>query len=224
MNSVNGNKGFTLVELMVSVALLAIVSVLTYAAIQSAFQTYERLSTQGRDQSRFVAALGVINEDMANLVARPVRAGETDKRDAFRLEGLEGEYLVEFTRGGLFVYQLDGEELKTMGLASPQTGLARVAYGFRDNSFYRHEWTVLDPQERTEELVHRQLLFENVADAQVIAYSQDQDGELREEYQWPPVEGRNSNAALLLPVAVSIRFLFQDKGEYVLFFPGVSNG
>jgi len=222
MNSLNCNKGFTLVELMVSVALLAIISVLTYAAIQSAFHTYDRLSNQGREQSRFVAALGVINEDMANLVARPVRTNENTKKNAFHVDGVEGEYLVEFTRGGLFVYQLEGEEIIAMGLASPQTGLARVAYGFRENGFYRYEWTVLDPQESTEESAHQQLLFENVADVQIIAYSQDQDGKLREEYQWPPVEG--SQAALLLPVAISIRFFFQDKGEYVLFFPGVNNG
>ena len=218
------NEGFTLIELMVSVALLAIISVMTFSAIQSAFGVYERLFVQARQQSHFVIALGILNDDMANLIARPVRVTEETSKDAFHLEGSEGEYLLEFTRGGLFVYRLDETELKSMGLASPQTDMARIAYYFADDAFYRYEWTTLDPEERTEENAKKQVLLENVEEVQIVAYSQDEDGALQEEYQWPPVEGSDDNAALLLPVAVSILIRLQDQGEHFLFFPGVSSG
>lgn len=218
----NRYKGFTLIELMVSVALLAIISVMTFSAIQSAFNTYEKLAVQSRAQSLFVAAMNIINDDMANLVARPVRTTQATSLEAFHLEGLEGEYIVEFTRGGIFVYQFEEEQLKVMGLASPQTDLARVAYQFVDRTLYRYEWTTLDAQERIVEAASQQVLFENVEDVQIIAYSRDQDGELQEEYQWPPAEGRNKE--LLLPVAISILVHLENRGEFVFFLPGLSSG
>ena len=218
------DAGFTLIELLVSVALLAIISVMTFSAIQTAFNVYEKLFVQARQQSHFVIALGILNDDMANLIARPVRVTEGTRRDAFYLEGSEGDYLVEFTRGGLYVYRLDETELRSMGLASPQTDLARIAYHFADNTFYRYEWTTLDPRERSEENAKKRALLKNVEEVQIVAYSQDRDGALREEYQWPPVEGARDRAALLLPVAVSILIRFQNQGEHVLFFPGVNSG
>ena len=216
------NRGFTLVELMVSVALLAIISLITFSAIQSAFNTYEKLAVRTRSQSLFVTSLNIISDDMVNLVSRPVRITGRTRVDAFHLTGIEGEYMVEFTRRGIFIYQLEAEQLKNMRLANPQTDLARIAYQFTDSTLYRYVWRNLDVEERHAEDATKQVLFDNVEDVQIFAYSQDKDGELQEEYTWPPVKGKNRN--LLLPVALSIKVQLQGGEDFEFFFPGVSSG
>ena len=217
-------RGFTLVEVMVAVALLALLSIVTFSAVQSALRSFESLTTKTQRQSELATALGILNDDFYNMSPRPVRNAPSTHREAFLVRGPEETYFVEFTRAGLPVYKLSGEQLKSLGLASPQTGLARVAYQFTEEAIYRYEWAVLDAdrsQDQDAIEARRALILSDVDDVQILTYSRDRDGSLREEPSWPPVSARRQETLSQLPQAVSLLIRLQDLGELELFYAGV---
>lgn len=214
--------GFTLVELMVAVALFAILSTITFAAIQSALRSFEALTTKTHRQSELATALGILNDDFYNMSPRPIRNAPNVQREAFLARGPEETYFVEFTRAGLPIYKLPGEQLRSLGMASPQTGLARVAYQFTEEAIYRYEWNVLDADRSAATAeTRRALILSGVDDVQVLTYSRDRDGALREQPSWPPVSARKQEALRQLPQAVSVLIRLQDLGELELFYAGV---
>ncbi len=213
-------RGFTLIELMVAVTLLAVLLVMVFSATSSALRSFDRLTDGTGRQTQLASALSIINDDFYNLVPRPVRTGQNTHRESFRMRGSEELFFVEFTRGGLPVYDIPPTQLKRMNLASPQTGMARVAYRFTEEGLYRYEWGVLDaehfPEEETE--MHRTLILEKVDDIQILSYSRDKDGALRAETVWPPVKSDKRKAMKELPKAVSLLIRLQDMGEIELFY------
>ena len=218
--------GFTLIEMMVAVALLAIISVLVFSSIRAAFTSFEAISLKSKSQSKFASTFSIINDDLVNLVARPIRVDINKQEGAFLAEGFESEYLIEFTRGGLQVINTDGVQLKSLGLSSPQIGLARIAYKFADETLYRYEWGILDTNIKDTAFEKENTLLEDVSDVQVLTYSLTRAKALQEETRWPAtsLSTRNSKKELLqLPAAVSLLIKLKDGKEFFLFFPG-SNG
>lgn len=223
----NKSAGFTLIELMVSVTLLAIISVLVFSSIRAAFSSFETIALKSSSQSELVSTLGIINDDLINIVPRPVRVAPNKQLGAFISEGSSGEYLLEFTRGGMQIINTEGSRLKSLGLSSPQTGLARIAYRFSDESLYRYVWGILDTDLEDSAFERENVLLSDLSDVQVLTYSLTEDNILQEETRWPAtaISTRNpNNKLLLLPAAVALLIKFKDGKEFSLFFPGSAGG
>lgn len=220
------SRGFTLIEIMVSVALLAVVSVLVFSAINSAFNSYEVLVKRSKSQSEFASVFSIINDDLVNIVPRPIRTASNKREGAFVFDLVASEYLIEFTRSGTSIINQDAQTIRQMGIDSPQTGLSRVAYKFADETLYRYEWGILDRDKQAENTLDREsALLKEVADVQVIAYSVTQDSALQEETRWPATSltGRSrTKEFLILPGGVSLRIFLKDGKEFFLFFPGTA--
>ncbi|WP_150048506.1 MULTISPECIES: type II secretion system minor pseudopilin GspJ [Methylomonas] len=137
--------GFTLLELLIAMAVFAIMAAMAYGGLRAVMQT--RLDTQNRArQLREVQqAFYWLNEDLQQAVARPVRDELGDSLTAF--QGGMGEDVLSLTRS-------TPEWLPDSG---GRSNLQRVVYRFRNGMLYRGVWNALDrtPQSR---IVQRRIL------------------------------------------------------------------
>ena len=131
----NGSRpsaGFTLVELMVALAIFAIMSALAYGGLRGVLESHERVREQAAELERLQTAFLILERDLQQAVARPVRDELGDRVAAFRTPP-ERERAVAFTRTG---YANPAEERRSH--------LQRVGYGVREGELVRYAWPQLD--------------------------------------------------------------------------------
>lgn len=132
--------GFTLVELLVALAIFAIIAGFAYRGLDAMLQSrvaLEKDSRKWRDASIFV---GRIERDLAAVLLRPVR-GESGTRLAALSSAIGSGGSAE----GLALTR-SGSPLQQNALAAPQ----RVAYRLRDGAVERLSWNGLDAAPREE--------------------------------------------------------------------------
>lgn len=111
------DRGFTLIEMLVSLAIFALIGVSAYQVLASAALVSEREQERTENMHELDRALRIIERDLRQVVNRPVR-DEFGQKHA--LSGsVEGE--LEFTRGG---------NDNPLGLA--RSDLLRVSYSLRE--------------------------------------------------------------------------------------------
>jgi general secretion pathway protein J len=121
--------GFTLVELLVALAVFATMAALAYGGLNSIAKTRGELARQEdrfRDLSR---AVDMLNRDLGESVARPVRGSNGQQLPA--IIGTSGQ--IEITRLGFANPQ-----------AEPRSNLERVMYELDANTMKRGRYAVLD--------------------------------------------------------------------------------
>ena len=161
-----GTAGFTLLEILVALAVFAIVSVLATRILGSIVDLADATGERGAALADVQRALAVVERDVEQMVRRPVRDELGDLGPAVAIGGAT---LVEFTRQGW-----------QNPLAKPRTTLQRVAYAHRGEQLLRLYWPVLDRAPGSAPVV--QVLLDGVAEAGFIAHD-DVDQEHR---YWPP--------------------------------------
>ena len=207
--------GFTLLELMLSIAMFALMSVAAYRLFDSVLHAQRATESVWEHISRVQRALLVIDRDFAQAVSRPVKNEYGQTEQAF-IAG-KGEYLVEFTRGGW---------RNPLGLRRSE--LQRVAYWLDDEGrLMRRYWLDLDRHAESEPV--DQLLLENVSrfDLQV------QDAEQSWHRSWPKARARvtaevagteqqKERKPLPIPLAVALSFDHKYYGELEYVVPMVN--
>lgn len=130
-------NGFTLLELLIAMAVFAIMSVMAYSGLKILLDTREQTSTQSAQLAELQMALYLINEDLAQLVVRPVR-------DDYGLEepvlkgGMDGEILTLTRSVAAWTAYPTGSQLQ------------RISYRIENGALYRYSWTTLDRTQQTE--------------------------------------------------------------------------
>ncbi|MCY3989078.1 MAG: type II secretion system minor pseudopilin GspJ [Gammaproteobacteria bacterium] len=124
-------RGFTLIELLVALAIFAVMATLAFGGLGEAVTQSERLDGQQQRWRSVQRAVRLMENDFAQLRARPVRGilGQ-DHEPALQAFGA-GE--LSFTRGGWL----------NPGLL-PRAELQRVRYRLIDGRLLREFWPVLD--------------------------------------------------------------------------------
>ena len=149
--------GFTLLELLVAMAIFAVLGLGAGQMLQTIVRANERVSVASDSATRLNLAFSIMQRDFAQFVNRQVRDEYGELLAPMILN--EGKYLVEFTRGGW-----------SNPAGRSRSRLQRVAYSidYEENTLTRHFWEVLD---RVEDSVPvSQLLLEGVSDFRVIEY------------------------------------------------------
>lgn len=192
--------GFTLVELLVALAIFSLLSVAGVMLLRSGSDT--QLAVKGRleELSRGNRLYNNIEGDLAQAMSRSVRDPGGASIPAFVEEsGDVPGMLFGFVRAGWS--NLD---------EAPRAGLQRVAYVLDKNALKRVSWPMLDGAAPSDAAV----IVDNVASAQIRF--RDDKGEWRNDWT-----ARDADA---LPRAVEMRIAVAGKPEQrMLFLVGPQN-
>ncbi|MFO1283416.1 MAG: type II secretion system minor pseudopilin GspJ [Burkholderiales bacterium] len=181
-------RGFTLVEALVALAILALFAVFAWRATAAMADGESRLAGESARWEAIAAAVARLEADMRAAVPRPVRtsAGREASWRSAREAG--GNASLAFTRAGI-------------DASDPLGAGARVGYRVRDGALELLYWATLDRADDAPAAVYR--LFDGVD--RLTFRHQGATGDWLDE--WPPA-GRDD-----LPRAVVVRIALADGGE-----------
>lgn len=206
--SMTGQQGFTLLEILVAIGILAVMSIMAFGGLTYVIDSREQLDAHRADQRRLIMAMLRLEEDLLQIRDRRIRT--LDGSDAPVLRGQPAdtralaEPSLEFTRGGQAI----------IGKV-PRTDLVRVGYRLDDEGrLFRMTWPVLDRAPDTE--ARSQLLLEEVNDFKSRFYYDEHWVE-----QWPPrlIGETDKHPPLPLGIEVTIKFKDGKDIQRLIAFP-----
>ncbi|SDZ80220.1 type II secretion system minor pseudopilin GspJ [Microbulbifer marinus] len=208
-------SGFTLIEILVVLMLVAIISIGSFALLDTFNSTDRELEVRAEELRRFSMAMYRIDDDLRQLTARAVKNGYNGYEPALRGDADE----VEFTRLG--AANLTGEPRGELQRLSYSIGFADEAQsgGAEEDSgglLIRSRWRVLDRAPDSEPVAEP--LLPGVDSLSLRYYDPDTEAWLS---QWPPVTSRTGTAAAetRLPQALELVLVTRSGGELRRVFP-----
>jgi len=191
----SGLQGFSLIELLVALAVFATMAALAYGGLDSVARTRAELGRQQDALRDLMRGVGLIERDLHQAIARPVRGNYGEPLPA--LMGSSGH--IEFTRTGFANPQ-----------AEPRSNLERVLYEFDDAALKRGTFPVLD---RAPATAPKLVTLRSNIDTFRLRYL---DANNRWGDTWPPPGEMGAGAPDLLtqlPRAIEFRVGTHDYGE-----------
>ena len=175
-------RGFTLLELLVALAVFALLSTLGYAGLQSLLQTHAASVERAEAFALLNRALALLQRDLEQAVARPIRDAQGDAVAPLSATDSATTRL-ELTRNGW---------LHPGRWSTPM--LQRIGYRLEGRRLLRDTWPVLDRAPDT--TARETLLLDEVARLQLRFL--DAGGNWRAS--WPPAADAEP-----LPAAIELR-------------------
>lgn len=186
-------KGFTLVELLVALAIFAVMAVVAYRGLSVMLDARERIEQENRKWRGMAVFFARLENDLGSVLERPVRGTSDLLLPAFSGKPVAvapDEAQLAFTRGGY-----GGQD---GALAVPQ----RVGYRLRGEAVELLTWEVLDQAPRSSPLASAALSGVTQFDLRYL----DRNGNWLQ--QWPP-GGQDGG----LPSAVEVRVRLRGGEE-----------
>lgn len=202
------SAGFTLIEVLIALAITAFVSAIAYSSLSTVISAVES-TRQATDRTYNInRAWMIISRDLRQFVARPVRDEFGEVEPALQ-GGAAARYVLSLTRSG---WHNPNDHLRS--------NLQRVNYRVEEGALWRDTYPVLDRAADTEaqsvKLLEGVEFFEpaflgSVADARSVG-----DGVTLDTRNWTEswvVDTSTPGVALAPPEAVEIRLQLDDWGE-----------
>lgn len=210
------DRGFTLLELLVAIAVLAVVGALGYRGLNSVLDADARLQAESRRWSDVALLFSQMSEDLTMAVGRTTRdaAGRTSPALVLTASTGSAAAYAGTSMDGTGAAAAGGDaELRVTRLgigegAAAQSAPRRVGYRLRGGALEYLVWPDLDAAPETSPAAYE--LLTGVAELKWQAL--DADG--RWDSIWPA--NRPANA---LPRAVSVRVVLADGGEITRTLP-----
>ena len=196
-------RGFTLLELLVALAVFSIMAVAAYSGLRNVLYTRAAVEEQNRRLAAVQLAVYRLEQDIEQATPRGVRDEYGEPQGAL-LGGKLTDDRLTLTRAGW-----------DNPLGQPRASLQRVAYRLRDGRLWRLHWPVLDRGGLIEP--RETLLLDRVRDFKVQFLDQD---DWRDD--WPPPSSSTDDRKPdpdRLPRAVEIRLTLEDWGEITRLLP-----
>ncbi|WP_407294180.1 type II secretion system minor pseudopilin GspJ [Stutzerimonas zhaodongensis] len=192
--------GFTLLELLIAIALFALLGLATYRMLEAVMRSDEVVRAQEVQLRELGRAMWSLERDLVQAMPRPVRDGYGDEQNAFigQMAGAEDGVSLELTRSGW---------RNPTGMR--RSNLQRVRWRLVGDTLERVYWVVLDRDVDSEPRVQR--VLDNVL-ALRLRYL---DAENSWHEEWPPFEfgrGDPDEQARRLPRAVEVSVDHQRYG------------
>ena len=191
------HHGFTLLELLIALAIFALLAVMAYGGLSKVLATEDILAEQLDRLTEVQRTFTYLEHDILQAVPRPVRSEFGDVQPY--LQGRDpllarGQPLLALTRTGY-----------PNPLGARRSNLLRVDWRLEDDSLYRDTWPVLD---RAQDTKPRSRRFCTRVERFGLRYL---DSKKKWQTQWPP-EGQAAQA-VVMPLAVEITLELADWGE-----------
>jgi general secretion pathway protein J len=190
------SAAFTLIELMVAMAIFAVLSALAYGVLNQTLLNSEILSERMDRLRAIQKTVRVVSDDFFQLVPRPVRQEFGEGFSAALTTDLQSVYAIEFTRGGW-----------NNLIVLPRSTLQRAAYRIEENELIRYHWNVLD---RTLNNEPQAVALLDGVESVVFRFLQT-NGEWTE--RWPPANTPGPTGFKQRPRAVEMLLTLQGEGE-----------
>ena len=189
-------RGFTLIEVLVALAIFGIMSALAYQAIGQTLSNTALLHERVDRIHAIQRTMSLLGRDLMQASPRPVRDPIGDGFLPSLRTSLSTDFALEITRGGW---------PNPAGL--PRGTLQRAAYRLEEGELLRYHWNVLDPTIANEPIV-TELLTD--VDSLLFRY-RAHNGDWSE--QWPPQGASGSAALRIRPQTVEVVLTLPDEGE-----------
>lgn len=203
---ISGQRGFTLLEVLIAVGITALVGIGVWQMINGVIRTRDRVDAVAEEFAQLQRAMVVIERDINQVVNRPIRDIYGDPR--YALTSREEGIAIALTRQGW-----------RNPLGTRRSDLQRATYEFTGDELHRRYWGMLDLAQDAEG--RDQLLLSHVVDFEIRFM--DENNNWQDE--WPTAEGvqqtSNSPGALVavpLPKGIEITIEHEQFGELTRLF------
>lgn len=193
---VRKDRAFTLIEVLVSLAVFATLSALAYGALSQTLDSVQFLNERMDRLQAIQRTMRLLSEDLQQLSPRPIRDELGDGFGPALDTDFQSGFALELTHGGW-----------SNPIVLPRSTLQRSAYRIEDDALIRYHWAVLDRTLANEPL--SVTLLEGVES--ILFRFMQADGEWIE--QWPPQNRPGVLGARQRPRAVEIILTLSAEGE-----------
>lgn len=194
-------RGFTLLELMIAIAIFALVGLATYRMFDSVMRSDAVIRSHEQGLRELARGIWTLERDLAQVSPRPIRDAYGDSRPALLSANESGaEASLEFTRSGW-----------RNPVGTERSQLQRVQWRVAGDQLERTYWSVLDQDVDSQPRVQK--VLPGVTSLQLRYLNQE--GEWLS--QWPPqmTGGSAEQSLALLPQAVEVRLQHRRYGELI---------
>jgi len=193
--------GFTLLEVLIAVAVFAVFSTLAYGSLSRLLDSRDRIETERVFWRQLALTFVQIEDDVGNARTRTIRDVYGNPAPAFRGQPTDTRAVSEpsfsLTRGGIFVL---GEGV--------HPDLARVGYRLTDGRLERLIWPALDQPAQIEP--SPVTLFDNVREFRARFYAGPSG--------WADVWPTSGSSVTSIPLAIEITLTIENRGTFVRLF------
>ncbi|EIJ43500.1 general secretion pathway protein J [Beggiatoa alba B18LD] len=199
------HQGFSLLELLIALAIFAVIAVLAYGGLTVVLNTREQTDLQAAQLAQLQQVFSLLARDVEQVIMRPIRNKYGDNEPAFTGEITQ----LEFTRAGW----------RNPTQATRST-LQRVRYYWSEQQWWRSSWNVLDQAQDSKP--ETATLLSNVTAVQIRFL----DSEARWHDQWSSAlsatqttrQTNDGTSSIVALKAIEVSLTLKDWGKLTRLF------
>ncbi len=188
-------SGFTLLELLLSVAIFALISAATFMMLQQTLKTREVFDDKSSELSNLQHFYRVLQRDVSQIVLRRIRNEYGEERTALISEEAGWGSAIEMTRTG-----------RSNPLNRPRSDMQRIRYFFDGKNLVRRSWKSLDRAPEVD--FYEQQILTEVKAWKIRFLVEDEWHD-----QWPP-----QSVDTLLPQAIEFQLSMNNTIDFRWLF------
>ncbi|MBT8066166.1 MAG: type II secretion system minor pseudopilin GspJ [Gammaproteobacteria bacterium] len=188
-------NGFTLIEVMVALAVFGVMSLLAYLSLGQTLANADMLTDRMDRLQSVQRTISYLSSELLQAAPRPVRVELGTAPIAALQSSLGSQFALQLTHGGW-----------PNPAGVPRSTLQRTAYRIEDGELIRYHWNVLDRTVNNTPITTVMLdEVDNLA-FRFLTVNDEWVG------QWPPLSAQ-AGTGTNLPRAVEIVLVLPDEGE-----------
>ncbi|MBT8091786.1 MAG: type II secretion system minor pseudopilin GspJ [Gammaproteobacteria bacterium] len=195
-------KGFTLIEVLVALAIFGVLSLLAYISLSQTLANSDMLGERMTRLQSIQKSISYLSSELLQVAPRPVRVELGGVPLPALQSSLASEFALQLTRGGWPNFA-----------GAPRSTMQRVAYRIEDGDLLRYHWYVLDRTLNSQPVAT--VMLEDVSSLTFRFLTGNDDW----ADQWPPLssqaapQSQATSFNVELPRAIEIILVLENEGE-----------